>query len=147
MTTGVEEFSEQELARLMNILRLAAQLVSDHPSVERQNQAAAQRLFEIRRRRSQHLHAELLGEPGWDMLLMLYANRESGKPLIAKDLALGSEMPGTTALRWQTALEQHGLIERTSRPTDGRVTEIRLTDIGAAVLDGYFDALRKLSLI
>src|SRR5262245_22172151 len=126
----MDEFSEQEVAQLMRIFRRAARLASNRTNIERRNRAVAQRLFEIRRVRSQHVDSELFGEPGWDMLLMLYANADAKSPLRAKDLALGSEKPVTTALRWQATLEEHGLITPTPHPKDGRVTEVRLTDVG-----------------
>lgn len=99
----------------------------------------AKAIYQYRRRREQHLPAELLGEPGWDMLLLLYFLAEEGTPISVAGLSAGSGVPSTTALRWQNALEKRGFLARQADPEDGRRIHVTLTDAGQRVMDALLD--------
>ena len=69
----------------------------------------------------------MFGEPGWELLLALYAADAGLRPTIGK-LAQLAELPTTTALRWLSYLEDQRLIVREEHPTDARTAFVELTD-------------------
>lgn len=97
----------------------------------------AQRIYKARRRRLRHFPPELLGEPGWDIMLDLFVATVRGKRVRTSSACLASRAPGSTGLRWLTALEKHGLIERRHEPGDRRVKLIRLTLRGYKLMRAY----------
>lgn len=69
-------------------------------------------------------------DPAWKILVVL-ANTAPGDPRSSiTGIMNGAEIPQTTALRYLSAMELSGIIERVKHPTDGRQTLIRLTDLG-----------------
>jgi DNA-binding MarR family transcriptional regulator len=75
------------------------------------------------------------------MLLELYAAALTQRKLTVSRLGERSCVPMTTALRWISALEKEGLIERSNDRLDGRRVFLTLTDKGEQAMSAYFDDL------
>lgn len=84
-------------------------------------------LHRLRAKRSSFLPKGLFGEPGWDILLDLYAQKHRGQQAYVTSLCAGSGVPPTTALRWIAEMEGHGLIWRKPDPKDHRRYFVYLT--------------------
>lgn len=103
--------------------------------------AAASELFKMRRARNRVMPADLVGEPGWDMLLALYIEAPVGAPLSSICYAAGT--PGTTGLRWIGALAKCGLVDRAPHHRDGRVTLVSLSDRGRLMVERSIKAMLR----
>lgn len=90
----------------------------------------ALREYEGRVRRKKFLNNEILGEPAWDILLDLFISRVRNVRISVTSACIASQVPPTTALRWLTVLEGHGLIIREDDLLDGRRTWVQLTELG-----------------
>lgn len=90
----------------------------------------AKTILKFRRDRAKSIPADVMGEPGWDILLELFCQFAGGAAASTKSLALISGVPQTTALRCLERLEVDGLIERHPSTTDRRVTLYELTKEG-----------------
>jgi DNA-binding MarR family transcriptional regulator len=104
----------------------------------------AARLYASRRTRTNHLPANLFGEPAWDILLDLVIQQSQLNSVSVTSAGLASGVPATTALRWIQQLEQDGLVERLPSDMDRRVHYLKLTQYGLKVmieclLDGRYD--------
>lgn len=90
----------------------------------------ADKLFAARAIRDRYLPADLLAEPGWDMLLYLYASHAKGKRVCVSSCCYASGVPSTTALRWINLLEAHGMIRRYHDEKDTRRRIVELSPEG-----------------
>jgi DNA-binding transcriptional ArsR family regulator len=95
-----------------------------------------------RRRRNSVFNPELFGEPAWDILLDLFVAKVRARKISVTSACIAADVPPTTALRWLTVLEQHGLIRRMNDEFDLRRTWVTLTDEGFRRFTTY---LRKRS--
>jgi len=146
-----------EAARLIRLLLQKAgeprsQLESDVRSIESilssrsrsADRTAVVRLarctYVARRARERFVSGAMLGEPAWDMLLGLYLT-DGGQRQTITTLTEHSGVPPTTALRWIEYLAAQGLAIRRPHVTDGRASQIEITDKGREALDNYFSAL------
>jgi len=102
----------------------------------------AQAIVMARRQRASFLPSEILGEPGYDMLLDLYISRMTHKRVSVSSLCIASGVPSTTALRWISILTGKGYFARESDPSDGRRYHVTLTDLGFDATDAYLAALQ-----
>lgn len=106
----------------------------------------AEALYRLRQRRSSYIDRELLGEPGWDILLDLYVHEGKGKRLSVTSVCAGSNVPTSTALRWLAMLEKSGLVRREISATDRRRSFVDLTQQGrhavSACLSEFFAGMR-----
>lgn len=92
--------------------------------------------------RSRHFAAELLGEPGWDILVNLFALRAAGQ-LVSFDLIYqASGVPAATAVRWLSILEAEGLLFRRRDPNDQRSVWLDLTDPGMERMTAHFRGIK-----
>jgi DNA-binding MarR family transcriptional regulator len=83
-------------------------------------------MITTRARRNRYLPDELLGEPGWDMLLCLLHAEVTGKNVSVSSLCLASGRPPTTGLRWVHNMEIAGLLTRYADTQDHRRIFIKL---------------------
>ncbi|PNU02296.1 MarR family transcriptional regulator [Novosphingobium guangzhouense] len=104
----------------------------------------AKRIYDSRRLRENFFGAEILGEPGWDLILDLYISHAEDRQLSITAAAIGSCAPATTALRWITALEKAGLLLRSSDVKDQRRTFLHLSPKGVGAME---DLLRAMASI
>jgi DNA-binding MarR family transcriptional regulator len=101
----------------------------------------ARRIYIRRRTRSKFLPEDYFREPAWDMLLALYAGSEIERRQMVSGLVTFTSVPPTTALRYISALEEHGHVVRQPSAEDGRVNFVNLTDRGHAAVSRYLACL------
>ncbi|MFN6934360.1 MAG: hypothetical protein ACK4NZ_04325 [Tsuneonella sp.] len=99
----------------------------------------AEQLHAYRARRSRLLPQSLLGEPGWDILLFLFAATTRGETVGTTKACAGSGAPAATALRWIARLSDAGLIETLTSPDDQRLRNLRLTGKGIRTIADILD--------
>lgn len=87
-------------------------------------------LLMARRLREEVLGAELFSDPAWDILLDVYAAEGKGKKIQISSLAPVNGVPSSTARRWAHKLIELGLLERERDERDGRLSYIRLAQLG-----------------
>jgi DNA-binding MarR family transcriptional regulator len=97
----------------------------------------ARGIARLRASRTHFLRPELFGEPSWDMLLDLYISHLEGRRICVSSLCIAARVPTTTALRYITALEFAGEIERRCDPADGRRFFLSLSDKTLAAMDQW----------
>ncbi|SEH12520.1 DNA-binding transcriptional regulator, MarR family [Sphingopyxis sp. YR583] len=115
--------------------------IADLKSFPQGRAARARELIRQRQLRSQFLPPSLFGEPGWDMLLDLYAAHYQSKPVSVSSLCIASGVPATTALRAIETMEREGCLIRERDPSDKRRIFLRISEARRAELDAYFDQL------
>ncbi|MBX9886020.1 MAG: winged helix DNA-binding protein [Novosphingobium sp.] len=98
----------------------------------------ARRAYADRSRRNHLFDADLFGEPAWDLLLDLFVATHEGRPVSVTSACIAANVPTTTALRWISALEAKGLIERANDPRDARRALLRLTGTAYDRMLSYF---------
>lgn len=95
------------------------------------------KLIRSRARRSQYFSGDLFSEPGWDILLDLYASHIAQRRVSVTSLCVASGVPTTTALRWIKGLESRGMIVRESDPLDGRRMYLSLSASAVEAMKSY----------
>lgn len=98
-------------------------------------------IIKARQTRPRFLNADLFADPAWDMLLDLTAARAEHRRVSVTSLCIASGVPTTTALRWIKLIEQAGYIHRMEDDSDRRRAFVALSEIGAAAMARYFDAI------
>lgn len=107
---------------------------------------AVRATIRARRLREQFVERDLLGEPGWDILLDLFAAELEQLRVSVSSLCIAAAVPPTTALRWITGMTEAGLLERQADATDRRRAFIRLTGAASTAMRNYFAALKRQGL-
>jgi DNA-binding MarR family transcriptional regulator len=95
-------------------------------------------LIKLRRLRDQHFDPSLFADPGWDILLDLYAAKLEGKPVSVSSLCIAAAVPPTTGLRWITTMTEHGALVRRQDPSDARRVFIELSADSEDRLRAFF---------
>lgn len=98
-------------------------------------------VYNSRRLRERYFDRAIFGEPGWDILLVLYIAEQSAGRLTTSRLAEQIQSPLTSVVRWLSYLESEGLIKRQAHPTDRRTVFIRLLEKGRVALDSYLGSI------
>lgn len=80
---------------------------------------------------------ELFSDPGWGILLELYACELAQRRVAAADVCAATNMPLTTGMRWMRKLEQEGLVVRVPQRLDARRQWIALTSVGSSAMQQY----------
>lgn len=81
---------------------------------------------------------QLFAEPGWDMLLELYAAQLAELEVSVAGLCIASNAPATVALECLAILEREKLVERRPDPLDARRFSLLLTARAKGAFDDYF---------
>ncbi|GAA4747448.1 hypothetical protein GCM10023264_11470 [Sphingomonas daechungensis] len=116
---------------------LPEQLFSRIESDRRALKHEARRILTLRQRRAKHFGAATFGEPGWEMLLLLYVSTGSG--LGVDQLAMLSGVSEGIARRWLSHLASEKLVQVSGLSSSATVI---LTPRGRAGLDAFLsDAL------
>lgn len=102
---------------------------------------SASETFRLRRQRDQHFPASYFGEPAWDILLDLFANEVSGRPVSVSNACIAASAPASTGMRWLRVLEDDGYITKMRDRSDSRVTLVILTDLARTRLNDYLALL------
>lgn len=136
-----------ELMAIAARLRDAAEGDGDQPAMLRaprnahNHLALARKAYSLRRKRQAIFgNPDLFGEPAWDILLDLFIAAGEGKPVSVSSACIGSAAPATTGLRWLGVLADEGLILREADAEDHRRVLVRLTPVGQAAMERFFDA-------
>jgi hypothetical protein len=119
-------------------------IVSDQEATELtpgQRARKARQQYDFRRRRERHIPRDLLGEPAWDIMLLIYFLEFEGKPVSVAGICAGCGVSNTSGLRWQAVLEKHGWIARRADPRDRRRLYVELTREGRSMMDRLLDQL------
>jgi DNA-binding MarR family transcriptional regulator len=136
VTLSAEEWADA--VHLLQRLTRAGEASQAGRTPDRQALAKrARQAFLDRRRRVAIFGSAMFGESGWDMLLILYVERDAERQTIGR-LAELSGVAKSTALRWLRSLEADDLVRRTDHPTDRRTDFVELTKKGESALDSYF---------
>lgn len=102
------------------------------------------RMIRARRLRDGFFGGGLFEEPGWDMLLDLYAAHLEGSRVSVSSLCIAAAVAPTTALRWIGKMSEAGLFARQPDPADRRRAFMVLTEPALEGMRGYLAALRRL---
>lgn len=97
-------------------------------------------MIKLRRMRDRFFDPALFADPGWDILLDLYAAQDEGKAVSVSSLCIAAAVPPTTALRWITNMTEAGLLIRVQDPGDARRVFIELSSDTRRQLEAYFEA-------
>jgi hypothetical protein len=124
--------ASQELrAMAARLAALAEAAEADGAAAGYGSPAAVGAMIGARRRRAALFGDTLFAEPGWDMMLALFAAHIEGKALEPAALYEASAVAPTAALRWLDLLVEAGLILRVPDPHDRRRLRIALTESAA----------------
>ena len=99
------------------------------------------RLIAARAARNEFFSSDLFADPGWDILLELYALACEQRRTSVSKLRYSTGVPDTTALRWIDRLTAGGLIERRPDPLDARRVWVELSAAAIEAMNRYFQHL------
>ena len=108
--------------------------------------ADVRRAIRARRMRDQFFGAGLFEEPGWDMILDLYAAELERSRVSVSSLCIAAAVAPTTALRWISKLSDAGLFERHPDPFDRRRAYMELSERASQAMRSYIGGLRRAGL-
>ncbi|UUL82571.1 helix-turn-helix domain-containing protein [Sphingomonas qomolangmaensis] len=99
--------------------------------------ARAKRLYAARRRRDRifGVHAAMIGDPVWDVMLDLFVAHHEGRKVSVSSACIAACVPPTTALRWIRSLERCKLVVRTPDNHDGRRQLVALSAQGLLIVE------------
>lgn len=151
-----------EVARIADVLARLSKRVSaesadgvgDHASafaaepLDRTPVSAAdiRQVIRARRLRDRHFGPGLFEDPGWDMMLDLYAAHLEHAQVSVSSLCIAAAVAPTTALRWISRMTAAGLFAREPDPFDRRRAFVSLTERGLEGMNRYAAAARALGL-
>jgi DNA-binding MarR family transcriptional regulator len=134
-----------DLAELDRVLSAIERRLTELRDLARSSSRAVQkttlpvaRMLVADRRRRDRVFAEydIFGEPGWDILLDLYAAHSERRDVSVSSACIAAAVPPTTALRWIQMLTEKALLTRQPDPFDRRRVHLRLAP----------EALRRMEL-
>lgn len=133
----------EDARRLLSLLTSGERLTIDPPTtagtgaLQRTRLVArAEAVIADRRRRYKIFGKAMFGEPGWDMLLLLFVFDGAARQSVSSLTTL-SDVSSTTGLRWIHYLEKQQLVRLDAHPTDRRALFVELTDNGRTALELY----------
>ena len=104
------------------------------------------RAIRARRMRDQFFGVGLFEEPGWDMILDLFAAELERTRVSVSSLCIAAAVAPTTALRWISKLVDAGLFERHPDPFDRRRAYMELSTRASEAMRHHVQALRRAGL-
>ncbi|MGN6269627.1 MAG: hypothetical protein ACTHM0_06995 [Sphingomonas sp.] len=104
------------------------------------------RAIRARRLREQFFAAALIEDPGWDMLLDLFAAELEDRGVSVSSLCIAAAVAPTTALRWIGKMTEAGLFERRPDPFDRRRAFMMLTEPARQAMHRYCQAVHEAGL-
>ncbi len=116
------------------------------PSLAEPSAADVRRAIRARRLRDQFFGSALFEDPGWDMLLDLYAAQLEQARVSVSSLCIAAAVAPTTALRWIARMTDTGLFERRPDLHDRRRAFMVLSDRASEAMRGYIVATRGADL-
>lgn len=142
----VIEVPRGELLRLSFLLGELAQ-AGDAPDANDRRRsrvelvAHARATIQRRQARADYFATAILGEPAWDLLLLLYVADGVGEVITVNAAGERAGLAATSAKRWIEYLEKERLMRRAPHPHDGRRIVLTLSDKGRSALDTYFSGV------
>lgn len=91
--------------------------------------------------RAEIFASDIASSPAWQIIIDLYGMSQEHGHNYVSSVAVGSQIPLTTALRHIDHLVQEELVERTRDPSDARRVRIKLTDRCNRLVDMYLAKL------
>ncbi|TXC72182.1 hypothetical protein FSB78_15455 [Sphingomonas ginsenosidivorax] len=113
------------------------------PPVSTPTASEIRRAIRGRRMRDQFFGNGYFEDPGWDMLLDLYAAELEGTQVSVSSLCIAAAVAPTTALRWIGRMSDAGLFERRPDPLDRRRAYMALSTRTSEAMHGYMAAVRR----
>jgi hypothetical protein len=104
------------------------------------------RAIRSRRLREQFFAPSLIEDPGWDMLLDLFAAELEDRGVSVSSLCIAAAVAPTTALRWIAKMTEAGLFERRPDPFDRRRAFMMLTEPARQAMHRYCQAAHDAGL-
>jgi hypothetical protein len=98
-------------------------------------------ILELRRARADLFGADLFADPGWDILLQLFAAWLNGRALNLDDLE--TVCPRTTVARWAAVLERKGLVTCNLDCADPRDFSLEISADAAAKMASLLRDFRR----
>ena len=117
------------------------------PSLVEPSATDVRRAIRARRLRDQFFGATLFEDPGWDMLLDLYAAELERGRVSVSSLCIAAAVAPTTALRWIARMTDTGLFERRPDMHDRRRAFMVLSDRASEAMRGYIVATSGADLL
>lgn len=105
----------------------------------------ARTLLRERRMRSDYFDADIIADPVWELLLILYDAEETARVCATADLQQGSNMSADTLIRWIKVLERRGLLTTIG---DARLFEgslVKLTRSAHRAMTQYLQGIAQQS--
>lgn len=90
------------------------------PDFDKKSVDLAAMLIRLRQERAKHYPELKFADPAWDIMLDIFVAAARGKQLSVGDLAVGSDLPTSTALRWSDYLVKQGVVDNVDDPNDKR---------------------------
>lgn len=106
----------------------------------------AKMVFAARRARVSIMPSELLGEPGFELLLNSYIAWSEQRDVSLQSACDEMAVSSSVALRWIAILVNRGLLDRTGDQIDGMPGLIRLTEKGVDLVTRTLQAQQKVYL-
>jgi DNA-binding MarR family transcriptional regulator len=106
---------------------------------------AARLLCQVHQIVSGQLGRDLFSSPALEMMLELYA-RDEHRPISLKTLCGAASAPPRTALFTINRLVDRQILARYPDPTDGRRTNVELTEVGYGLLEDCLDQILRISI-
>ncbi|MBD8639808.1 hypothetical protein [Sphingomonas sp. CFBP 13733] len=113
------------------------------PGATQHDATDIRRAIRARRLRDQFFGGTLFEDPGWDMLLDLYAADLERRRVSVSSLCIAAAVAPTTALRWIARMTDSGLFERQPDPHDRRRAYMALSPPARDAMRGYFGAVLR----
>lgn len=95
-------------------------------------------ILEARHRRTAIFGEGIFSDPGWDILLAVYALQLAKERTTITDVCRIAQVAGTTGLRWVKQLARAGLLIQKDDEVDGRLVLLELSEIALAGMSNYF---------
>ena len=108
--------------------------------------AEIRRVIRARRLRAHFFDGRLLEDPGWDMLLDLFAAELERSQVSVSSLCIAAGVAPTTALRWISRMVDAGLLARVADPGDRRRAFLVLGAPASEAMRRYVAAVRRAGL-
>jgi hypothetical protein len=108
--------------------------------------AEIRRVIRARRLRAHFFDGRLLEDPGWDMLLDLFAAELERSQVSVSSLCIAAGVAPTTALRWISRMVDAGLLARVADPGDRRRAFLVLAASASEAMRRYVAAVRRAGL-
>lgn len=104
---------------------------------EADSEAELMGYLQWREGRTSHFPNGLFSDPAWDILLELYSAEAGRRRISIRELTAASRVPASSALRWLSLLESHGLLRLKGDPRDADGSSVELTAAGRYAMQSF----------